>query len=244
MESYEEYSQELLSLCKEKKLPVKSQKLSNGFRFYYISIGDRNTAERSVCFSSGIHGNEKGGPYGVLNYLKEYDGIPDDLHVLIFPVVNPYGFDRDIRPNAMRMDINRRFCDGVLTGEARAAYKLIQKFEVKFLCTLHESGLSSYYMYVSDPILRDRVKEMPKIASKYFKVFDSRQINNEDVKDGIIWHPTDGYSDNRSRCTLENKAYTDGIHYICTETPWKAELEDRAKCQCELIHYVLENFGA
>jgi hypothetical protein len=63
-----------------------------------------------VLISTGFHGDEPGGPWGVLRFLEE---APPDLfarvNLTILPLVNEEGFVRDMRLNARGEDINRGF---------------------------------------------------------------------------------------------------------------------------------------
>ncbi len=234
---YDDYCKSLVEVCKDRKFAINFKRLSNGYKFYYININDRKEAKRSICFSAGIHGDEIAGPNAVLRYLSKFN---PDIHLLIFPVANPYGFDREQRYNALKHDINRRFCDRLLVGEAKTVHNLIKKCQPDLFCSLHEwKAEDGYYMYASDKIQEETYLKIPKIADKHFKVFNNRKVNNEEVKQGIIWHPQDGYEDDRSRCTLENKVYTMGIHYLCIETPSKADLEDRVACQTSIIDFIV-----
>jgi murein peptide amidase A len=241
---YKEYTTLLTQVCKEKFLPINHKKINDGFRFNYITINGNREYSKTVIFSAGIHGDEIAGPYTVLKFLMDYKEVNPDIRIILFPVVNPYGFDRGIRFNAFRQDINRRFCDKLLAGEAKAVADTLHKIKPNYFVSLHEwSGKDGFYMYASDIINKEQIEKIPDIAaSKGFKVFNDTKINNEDCKNGIIWHPNDGYKsgDERNRCTLENKVYDDGIHYICTETPSKAGLERRISVQMGIMQFVLD----
>ena len=238
---YKEYMNILSEVCKEKFLPLNHKKINDGYKFNYVTLNMNREYKKTVAFSAGIHGDEFAGPYSILKFLMDYTEIDPTIRVVLFPIVNPYGFDRAQRHNAFRQDINRRFCDKLLAGEAKAVTEVIKKVKLDYFVSLHEwSGKDGFYMYASNVIDRERIEEIPKIASdKNFKVFTNTKINGEECNNGVIWHPTEGYKDERSRCTLENKVYDDGIHYLCTETPSKAGLERRIAVQLGIIHFVI-----
>lgn len=242
MERYEEYIKLLKEICKERSFPLNYKKLPNGFRFYYITIAPKKI-QKTILFSAGIHGNEIAGPYAVLKFLSTFKQSKHRL--IILPIVNPYGFNRDIRYNAEKQDINRRFCSK-LDGEAKTAYSVIKKFNPDLFVSLHEwSGRNGYYMYASDISKEKEISLIPKFASENeFKIFDHIRINSECVKNGIIWHPENGYlaKDERNSCTLENQMYKDGIHYLCTETPSRAKLSKRVDTQTKIISYIVEDY--
>jgi len=116
-----------------------------------------------------------------------------------------------------------------------------KKFKPNYFVSLHEwAGKDGFYMYASDVINKEKIAEIPKIAGEKFKVFSGQKINGEDCDNGIIWHPNEGYKDDRSRCTLENRMYNEGSHYICTETPSKANLDRRIDVQLGIMRFTLD----
>lgn len=237
MEIYESYLNRLSKITDGWN--VSRKKLNNGFDFLTLKINEG--AEKSLCFSAGIHGEEPAGPEAVLKFVEQVK-VPKDVFVMIFPCVNPYGFNRGSRRNAFRQDINRRFCDKLLSNEAKTVYGLLKSNPVDLFVSLHEwSGKDGFYMYASDKIKKKELLEIPKLASKWFTVFNNRKVNGEDVDGGIIWHPDEGYQDARSKCTLENRVFKDKIHYLCLETPSKAELEDRSDCQFGIMKEIVKH---
>ena len=241
MDHYKAFISLITNVCEKKKLQVNHKRINNGSKFYYVTINDKKF-EKTVAFSAGIHGNEPAGPFAVLKFLTEYESSNPDVRIILLPCVNPYGFDGQVRFNAFRQDINRRFCDKLLSGEAKAIYDVLKKSNIDYLVTLHEwDGLDGFYMYASDSIKKDVISKMPSFASDGgLKVLNGQKINGEEVKDGIIWHPLEGYKEPKSRCTLENRLYVDGVHYICTETPSRNELSQRVNVQTNLMHFIID----
>ncbi len=237
MEIYKQYVERILEAADKWEV----EKINLNTEYDLLTLKKNPGARKSVSFSAGIHGDEPAGPEAVIKFVKEFE-VPDDIFVMIFPVVNPYGFNRHARTNALRQDINRRFCDKLLAGEAKIVYDLLIANPVSLFCSLHEwSGSNGFYMYASDKIQEQQIVEIPKLASRWFEVFDNRKINNEDVVGGVIWHPEDGYSDNRSKCTLENRVFSDGTDYLCIETPGRAVIEDRVECQFNVMKYIIDH---
>jgi hypothetical protein len=92
-------------------------------------------AERRVLITGGVHGNEPGGTAWVAELIsligrntRNFSGTSFDL----IPLVNPWGWSRDIRFNKDGRDINRDFASfetqeaGILKEEfASRAYELV-----------------------------------------------------------------------------------------------------------------------
>ena len=237
MENYDNYIDKLYAICQNKNIKINSKRLNSDYDFLSIRINEK--AKKSICFSAGIHGDETAGPEAVLKFIEQVE-IPKDIFVMIFPLFNPWGFDRKIRTNAFQQDINRRFCDKLLAGEAKKSYDLLKKFPVQLFCSLHEwPGQKEFYMYASDKSKKKELLKVPEIAKKWYEIFDNKKINDELVENGIIWHPDKGYNTPRGKCTLENKMFTKKVHYVCLETPQKDKLENRSDCQVAIMKYLL-----
>lgn len=238
---YVEFISKLKFLCRQNDIQLRHKKLVDGYKLYYLVLNE-DTDQKTICFSAGIHGDEIAGPWSVLKFLENIPKIRTGLRVLILPLANPYGFEMLSRHNAGKQDINRRYCDEKLSGEAKAIYDVITAHDVSFLHTLHEwAAADGFYMYSSNKKQEKILSALPKMAEKHFKVLTDTTINGEKVNKGIIWHPKDGYTDMRSKCTLENKAWSDGISYITTETPSKADLGKRINLTIKIMNYILEN---
>lgn len=79
-----------------------------------------NNRRRIKCLiTCGTHGWEKSSTETMLMFMQEvcgrwkenafYESFIRDVELIIIPVVNPYGFDNDIRKNANGVDLNRNF---------------------------------------------------------------------------------------------------------------------------------------
>lgn len=234
---YRAFISQLRAICKEQEIQLNFKRLKNGYRFHYIKLNDK-PKKKTVCFSAGIHGDEIAGPWAILKFLKE--PINTDVRLLIFPLANPYGFDNNSRYNDKRQDINRRFCDEVLEDEAKVIYDLLRKGKLDLFHSLHEwEGRSGFYLYASDRNKATIYEKLANLARPYFNVFDYTKINHERAYNGVVWHPETPYTDTRSRSALENKMYLDGIHYLATETPSKANLEERVNLTVDIMKYVI-----
>jgi Succinylglutamate desuccinylase / Aspartoacylase family len=241
MNQYVEFIDKLKFICKQNDIRLRYKKLADDYKLYYFTLNETKD-QKTICFSSGIHGDEIAGPWSILKFLENIPKIRTGMRVLILPLANPYGFEKLSRHNYNKEDINRRFCEENLTGEAKAIYDVIKSHDVSFLHTIHEwAGTDGFYMYSSDKKREKILAELPKIASKYFKVFTNVNINKEKVENGIIWHPKKGYTDVQSKCTLENKMWIDDIPYIATETPSKANLDKRISFTVKAMNYIIEN---
>lgn len=203
---------------------------------------------RTVCFVAGIHGDEIGGPYGVLAFMKQGMRIPENVRVEIVPLANPTGFIKRSRENNEGIDINRKFYEEDLIEECKYVWRVVNKPEMECLHTLHEDlDLKTFYLYYTHHTslakgLRDEV------AKKYFTIFGSEErkpkpgedheLYSDKVYEGLIPLP------HTKRNTVEDRILEQcGVPYITTETPGKATLRSRALCNRDIMKYVIHSFA-
>mgnify|MGYP000142933181 CR=1 FL=1 len=86
-----------------------------------------NPALPGVLVTGGVHGYETSGVEGALQFLaqraKDYAG---KANVLVAPCVNPWGFERINRWNALAIDPNRSFVADSPAAESAALMALVQ----------------------------------------------------------------------------------------------------------------------
>jgi hypothetical protein len=79
--------------------------LSNGAT--QIQLGDVNLP--TICFLSGLHGDERSGPIALLNILERKTlALPKAHGLIIFPLINDIGWDTN-RREWNEIDLNRSF---------------------------------------------------------------------------------------------------------------------------------------
>lgn len=174
--------------------------------FCLKSKGEKNTDFKNVVISAGIHGEEPGGVYALLEFLKlDISDFTDSYRFLIFPCINPFGFEYNHRFNPNGHDINRQFKSDGLSSEATKVMNVLGRKSWKFDFTidLHETDPNwadegfrtednpkTFYMWETclDKSIRigDKViEEVKKIAPvcEWDKVYDD--VNHG----GVIWYP-------------------------------------------------------
>ena len=121
---------------------------------FSIRIADPSRTEsdaRMVLLSGGIHGNEPGGVWAVLEFMKRFPDLPEayrNLEFTILPCTNPYGFEHDTRENGDGIDLNRQFRDSHPPAEVQQVKKVVagRAFDLTF--EFHEDVDSpGFYLY-------------------------------------------------------------------------------------------------
>lgn len=213
--------------------------------FCLVSNEDGLNPKKNVLISAGIHGEEPAGVYTLLNFLKEdISSFVGNYRFLIFPCINPFGFEHGYRFNPKRLDINREFkLGGGRSYEANKVMDLLARKSWKFDFTvdLHETdpgwadeGFTSadnpktFYMWetCSDKSLRigDRViKEVKKVAP----VCEWEKVYNDTNHGGVIWYPegcgNEVYAQGTTLDAFLNAHYTPQSFTLETPCGWSME---------------------
>jgi hypothetical protein len=243
--NYVDFVNTFLEICQSKKLDprkIGSCESSSGpygqvQPIFKLKINEGKG--KSVCLMAGIHGNEEGGPFGLLEFLK--GNIPNNVSLTVFPMINPYGFTKSIRRNEFNKDINRGFCD-ISSDISKLLVKHIdEKFDL--LCTLHEDPSSKeLYLYYSDSSKINTYKKILDMGKKYFPVNDKNSIHKNKAEDGLIFH---GNLDKtpKNKCSIETYLFDRGVHYFTTEPPTKnVDLNKRIQFFKQLIPIILADY--
>lgn len=197
--------------------------------------------KRTVAFVAGLHGDEPGGPVGVLEFLKERPYIPKTKRVVIIPLANPTGYKANTRKNKDDVDINRKFNEKELTGEAKAIWEALEDEDLTVFHSLHEDpDLSKFYLYYTHN--KKLAEDMRDLARKYFKIYEkdqrkplSGEMYGDKIIDGLIPLP------HIKRGTIEDRMLEYSVPYFTTETPGKAPLVKRAKFTKEVMKLVIHS---
>jgi len=102
----------------------------------------------TVLLTGGMHGEEPAGVEGVLRWLESDRWRKYPVNWLVFPCINPYGWERNQRRNRQNRDINRQFCRRTNTPEAELIKRLVNGRRFEFSFEFHEDvDATGFYLY-------------------------------------------------------------------------------------------------
>lgn len=234
MNYYNNYLKKLNAVCKNKKLDlieIGRVGFKKEYPIYKIVINGKG---KTVCFSAGIHGYEIAGPWAVLKFLEKLNVKKLKNRLIIFPVANPSGFDKNKRRNYLKKNLNGYFCNKKLIGENKILYESLKKEKVYFFHALHEDiDLKNFYLYNFEKKPEKVYRDIIKLAKKYFPIETSAKIYNDKAFNGLIINRKDG--------SFEDKMFRDGTPYsMCTETPGKQPLKKRIDLSVKMMEKVIK----
>lgn len=201
-------------------------------------------AKKTICFIAGIHGNEQAGPYGVLSFLESGYQVPRNKRVIIIPLANPIGFQKDKRENADDEDINRHFLDKELKGECKILWDALKHENIDLLHTLHEDpSTNEFYLYYTHH--KELAEDLRELAKKYFNIQTKGEALSKDEKPGQGDKINDGLVPlpHVVRGCIEDKILIErAIPYITTESPGKIDLKKRTEYNKNAIKMSINSF--
>jgi protein MpaA len=104
-----------------------------------------------LYISAGIHGDEPAGPSAALKLLQQ-NSWPESVEIWFCPCLNPIGFERNTRENALGKDLNRDYRH-LETEEVRAHARWLNtlpRFDLTVI--LHEDWeANGFYLYELNP---------------------------------------------------------------------------------------------
>jgi hypothetical protein len=214
----------------------------------------------TVLISGGVHGDEQAGVHAALAFLAEdqceFDGV---LQFVVFPCVNPSGFDADTLETASGANLNRLFGINSAQPEIRAIEDWLRAQALHFVMTfdLHEVRPD----YVGEGFAP---KDNPRAAYLYETVTDDSERIGRLMIDALPpgrpvcdW-PTIYHDINRAGVisypeARRNKIYAEGTsfdsflgsrytgHSFTLETPVGWSLSDRVDTQLTFLKVALRH---
>lgn len=155
--SYEKYLWSLITeinhnqIIKEIIGNERSERTGMVYPIYRLVINPQ--ASKRICIISGVHGNEIAGPLSLLNLLKQaHRYLPPIFQYVIYPVLNPTGFDLRQRFDDDYRDLNAVYkttLESKNYREVQTIYADLEKYQpFDAVITLHEDlDVEQFYMY-------------------------------------------------------------------------------------------------
>ena len=93
---------------------IKSNPTNYPIYSLFISLKSKKWPKPVVCLSGGIHGDEPAAVEAMLTLLENpglYEQCLTDVDLVLFPCINPYGYEHHTRTNGQGLDLNRKVVD-------------------------------------------------------------------------------------------------------------------------------------
>jgi len=195
---------------------------------------------KKILIVGGVHGDEESGPRGVVAYAR---GKPDPKNHLIFiPCANAHGFNKGVRTNADRRDINRHFHPKKQTKESEAVWKRVLKHEPDFVVSLHEVDYKTAFVYCQSSGKKcDLLPLAKKLVGEIQKEFP---VHKGKLNDGPFKNRCSGSINGVVSCkqtslnTLEDQLLKEGIPSLTTELPSGASRAKKIEVTVKMLEVI------
>ena len=185
-----------------------------------------------LAILSGLHGDEPGGPYGILDFFKDKDNYKN-INLLSIPVLNPYGIERNTRKDDSNTDLNRQWD----SNDRKIVYKtkkMILKFKPDVLLSLHEdASVDGFYLYPSIGVPSKLLKKIRSMLGTYLEPIKDGNIHGDKVADGIVYDPN--VKRPKHKKSMEFFFEKRKIPNITLELPSRLTLDNRRKIYCDIL---------
>lgn len=219
-------------------------KLEN-YDVYEISIN--NGSKNTVLIFGGIHGDELSGITSSINFIENYklNKISKDFNYIIIPVVNPWGYEYNIRFNSLGVDINTDFAPGKFdTQEAEIIFNAYDNLNPYIVIDNHEDNWQSKnYFFIYNKKSEEHMRKFINSHSNYnydneskLSIFKTKNGINH-ISKSILWFvkASDRYA--LSNYFLEK---TDNVVVIETGTK-DVDLKKRDIFHLDSMNYIINN---
>jgi hypothetical protein len=140
----------------------------------------------SIYLSAGIHGDEPAAVEGLIRWAETSLGKLARWNWMIFPCLNPWGLERNIRFDALGRDLNR-FYDSKKVPQIVAQLALMKARRFDFAVTLHEDyDARGFYLY---EVAARRPHWGELLCAELISVMDAdprRKIDGHSARNGLI----------------------------------------------------------
>lgn len=196
----------------------------------------------AVLVAAGFHGEEPGGPLGILRLLETAPDIwLDSACLSIIPILNPTGHRVGQRRNQWNENPNDGFCHPDLdpTPPSKEGRILLNNLSLLKRCSkdaflsLHEDGFSTGHAYAYGARPTGAASALLAEMSP-FGVTPDRRIseNGAELRGGLSLNHHDG--------SFEDRLHHEGIPLcLVTETPRDANLDIRAEVNDRMIRALI-----
>jgi Succinylglutamate desuccinylase / Aspartoacylase family len=192
-----------------------------------------------LLIACGFHGEEPAGPWGLLEFLKQWP-VDGSVHLSLLPLVNATGFAAGTRFNRELQNPNRGFMpdlfpEDLLSVEGQLLVQrgaLLQDLARDGILSCHEdSGVATTYVYCYEPALTEPggfSRALRDTAANHFALHPDGTVDGCVIREGIVFNQWDG--------SFEAWLGSRGAAVAaCIETPGQQAFEDRVQAQAALM---------
>ena len=208
-----------------------------------------------ICLSAGIHGDEPAGVECLIHLLEKRPSWLARFDLTVFPCLNPWGYEHNVRTNERGQDLNRLWRVGahgraplrkIATGskEISLVQRALRGRRFDLTICLHEdydaTGLYIYEVVIGLPRFG---RKIVKAVSRIMPIERRRQIEGRRAYGGVVVRPLESI---RRRRHWPEALYHIAHHSECTltsETPTHFPIGKRVRAHAEVVRVALKRLN-
>ncbi|WDT80664.1 MAG: M14 family metallocarboxypeptidase [Candidatus Manganitrophus sp.] len=220
------------------------------YPFWMVSTPE-GRGKKKICLSGGIHGDEPAGVEAILAVIEMIRNRPALLgrfQFILFPCINPFGYEHHTRENRSRIDLNRQYVRKRPAAEIRFVKKVIDGKRFDLDVEFHEDiDTPGFYMYevFRSPAQAVGRKIIRRVAKKY-PINLQTEIEGAPAEKGLI--SPDVSSDFFKRRFARKRQWPQALyfymngasHVITSETPVHLKMQERVEIHLIALKTALE----
>ena len=173
-----------------KKAGLKLSKIGevDGYPCYEI-VSPTLSSKDGIYLSAGIHGDEAGAVLGLLQWAENHLDLLPSLPLLIYPCLNPWGLENNLRYNSHGQDLNRMW-DGSATPLIGSIMQRLRGVRFRICLCLHEDyDGQGIYLYApgGSPKVRKIADAVLSATEKIIPRDQRKKIDGRKCTNGMIF---------------------------------------------------------
>jgi predicted deacylase len=237
--SYSKLVNEIINL----NLPFKIEIIGyiTYFKKVYPMLAFKHTskmANKTIMITSGQHGDEPFAVTTLLKWVKQPILFPD-FNYYIFPIINPFGYEKNCRDNGAEQDTNEEenFVKDSKVIELAILFDQFPQTADLILDIHGDTGKEAVYCY------EHKAENLPSIAEKALIENDlalpylrNKTIDKNKIVNGVVIPPKEDIG-------IEGYMEKLGVTYTITiELPGKFDGQKRTEGGIAILNSILKNF--
>jgi len=211
-----------------------------GYRLATIVVGHRHSLR--ALLTAGTHGDEPSGVEALCVWLEQYRYRTwlDRWQFVLFPCLNPWGYEQDVRENPDGKDLNREFNAPHPPAEIRFVHPILQQ-PFDLVIDLHDDRDSlGYYLYQNVDVAAEAVgRQIVHRVEMVTSINVNAEIEGRAADRGVIDGPCN--PDRLAWWPLAAYAHFHGVKRVLTlEAPGRHSIEARVQAHLVAIEAAIE----
>ena len=187
----------------------------------------------TLMIMAGCHGEEPAPPLAIFKNYRQIAEAANKYRVnlVIYPLVNPWGFSRNKRFNRDSLSCNTNW---IHTDKVRPAKEIgvikkdIKKHKPNTFISMHEDSETKDCFYFYSFGDRKYEKYIVQAGKKHFPILKNGSFGDLNVKNGAVYEFHDGTAE-------DFMSHRECVFSCCTETPLLQPISRRIKCNTDWI---------